>query len=118
MTGVEQMDFCFGEITFERLGASGDERGIVSTPDYESGRLMYPQPSLPSGVGSHIRSIVIQKFSLDFPLARPRKEGEFVRPAIRVVSFRSRRAQSVALLGGCLRDKGLKYFWMGGSIGP
>ena len=42
MTGVEQMDFCLGEITFEGLATSGDERGIVSAPDYESWWSMRP----------------------------------------------------------------------------
>jgi hypothetical protein len=35
MTGVEQINFCVGQVAFEGLGTGGDERGIMNTSTVE-----------------------------------------------------------------------------------
>ena len=40
VTAGDEVDFCIGQVTFESIGSSGDERRVVLTPDGQQRRLV------------------------------------------------------------------------------
>src|ERR1700733_565986 len=60
---------------------------LSDAPQDQQARLRLVRPLLPSRIGRHIRTIVIEEVTLDIGLPSTAEEGEFVGPQIGIVPF-------------------------------
>src|SRR5271155_4761468 len=87
MTGVENVNFSVRHILAITLRFPQVKREVIFTPDYQEARLLVAHPCLPLRVGVDVRSIVVEKVTLNLGLAGLVEEIEFICPEIGVVTF-------------------------------
>src|ERR1700733_10776127 len=66
MAGVDEVDFRFRQIAFERLGTGRQEYRIVLAPDRQQRRLMGAEVFLESWIEFDVRAIVVPQVQLLF----------------------------------------------------
>ena len=88
MASIEDVDFGFRHIFAVTFRFSEIEREIVPTPNHEQTWLSLLHPCLPFRIGVDVRSIIVEKITLNFGLAGLVEKIKFIGPEIRVIAFR------------------------------
>lgn len=76
MAGIEQMDFCGGQVALVGLGTRRDECWIMSAPDRQERRLVIPELRLKFAIPVDVCSVVEDKIKLNVFRTRPRHERD------------------------------------------
>src|SRR6266851_1572356 len=70
VTGINQVQFCFWDISLVGLGPFDGEERIVLSPENQHSRLSAPEVLMPAVIKSDIRLIVVKKIELNCGIAR------------------------------------------------
>src|ERR1700722_11786089 len=102
MPRLQSVYLSAGDVPAVRFRLRDIERQIVLAPQDQQARLRLVRLLLPSRIGRHIRTIVIEEVTLAIGLPSTAEEGEFVGPQIEIVPFHRevRADMSSARVGG------------------
>ena len=87
MPRLQSVYLSAGDVPAVRFRLRDIERQIVLAPQDQQARLRLVRLLLPSRIGRHIRTIVIEEVTLAIGLPSTAEEGEFVGPQIEIVPF-------------------------------
>ena len=119
MSRVEDVDFCVRQILAIAFRLAGIEREIVLTPNHEETWLSLLHPCLPLRVGVDVRSIIVEKITLNVGLAGLVEKIKFIGPKVRVIAIHIRIVSDMAGSRGCQRKKiCAQRIFVGGAIFP
>src|SRR5947209_7344470 len=92
-------------IAAERFRFGIIEREFVFSPQNEQVRLGFTHPSLPFGVGSDVRLVIVKQIALDVSLTWLVQETEFIGPKIRIVALDLGIVPHMPRARGCKREQ-------------
>ncbi|MNN72329.1 hypothetical protein D3C81_1883570 [compost metagenome] len=82
MPGIEEVETGIGHVIEVGMCTRRNERRVTLAPDNQRGRLLFPQESLPLGIGFDVAPVVLKQLDLNLPLFIGLQESEVMSPVV------------------------------------